>query len=184
MVDEPHLSADDAVFLLNLLEAAGVRTWLEGGWGVDALIGVESRRHGDLDVFIECHTVPIARASLAAEGFAEVPGGRPENFVMKHGSREVDIHVFEFDEAGDGIYGMADGTEWVCPAAGLAGRGTILGRDVRCFTAELQLQCHSDYELDDDDLHDLALIRREFPGAEPLPLVVRQPQQGHFRPRR
>ena len=44
------LSAGDARTLYGALSAAGVRCWVVGGWGVDALIGQRTRPHKDLDV--------------------------------------------------------------------------------------------------------------------------------------
>ena len=167
------MPAEDAIFLLELLSNAGAQTWLEGGWGVDALTGVHSRAHGDLDIFIERRALATVTAVLSAQGFVRAAGGRPENFVLKRGALEVDIHVFDLDASGNGLYSMADGTTWVCSAVGLAGRGQILGREVQCFTAALQLQCYSGYEMDENDLHDIAVLRRQFPGVQPLPLDVR-----------
>jgi hypothetical protein len=54
---------------------------------------------------------------------------------------------------------MRDGTTWPYPARGFAGRGVVNGRGVRCLTAEVQVISHSGYELDDDDVHDLRLLR-------------------------
>ncbi len=167
------MSANDAIAILNLLERAHVRSWLEGGWGVDALVGRQTRDHRDIDLFIELRQVDSVRALLAGEGFVELEGGRPANFVLSNQRLETDIHVFQLDAAGNGHYQMADGTTWVCPAAGLAGRGTIAGREVVCFTPELQLQCYSGYEFDQNDLHDIALLRETFPNAVALPLDVR-----------
>lgn len=33
------------VEILRLLEAAGIAVWLDGGWGVDALLGRQTRSH-------------------------------------------------------------------------------------------------------------------------------------------
>jgi lincosamide nucleotidyltransferase A/C/D/E len=41
--------------VLRALEAAGVRYWLEGGWGVDALAGRQTRPHRDLDIDLDIH---------------------------------------------------------------------------------------------------------------------------------
>lgn len=169
----PVLTAQDAVALYRLLTGAGIGTWLNGGWSVDALVGRQTRPHRDLDIFIESRNLGRLRTLLEGEGFAEIPGGRPENFVLRDGrGREVDVHVFELDAAGNGLYPMGGGGTWVCPAEGLTGRGTILGQEVRCFTPELELQCHSGYVLDDDDRRDIAVLREAFPGAEPLPVVT------------
>ncbi|WP_232519770.1 nucleotidyltransferase domain-containing protein [Actinosynnema pretiosum] len=43
----------DVLAVLDLAEAAGARLWIDGGWGVDALLGERTRRHGDLDVVVE-----------------------------------------------------------------------------------------------------------------------------------
>jgi lincosamide nucleotidyltransferase A/C/D/E len=173
MANRPLLPADEAVSILRLLENAGVRMWLEGGWGVDALIGRQTRDHSDLDLFIEASQVVAVRSLLSKEGYTEVPGGRPANFVLRKDTLEVDLHVFELDAAGNGLYPMSDGTTWVCPAEGLAGRGTIAGYEFLCFTPELQLQCYNGYEFDDNDLHDIAVLHETFPQAVALPLEIR-----------
>jgi lincosamide nucleotidyltransferase A/C/D/E len=173
MANETLMPAEEAVSIMRMLEDAGIRTWLEGGWGVDALVSRQTRDHGDLDLFIELGEVDAVRTLLSAEGFAEVLGGRPANFVMRDGALEVDLHVLERDADGNGLYPMSDGTTWICPAEGLSGRGTILGHEVRCFTPELQLQCYSGYDLDANDLHDIALLRETFQHATALPLEIR-----------
>src|SRR6516225_11109224 len=39
----PMMTADDVVFILDRLEAAGIATWLDGGWAVDAVLGDVTR---------------------------------------------------------------------------------------------------------------------------------------------
>jgi lincosamide nucleotidyltransferase A/C/D/E len=46
------VSADDVIEILDAFDRAGATVWLDGGWGVDALLGEERRRHDDLDVAI------------------------------------------------------------------------------------------------------------------------------------
>jgi len=50
---EPEMTADDVCGFLDLLDAQGIRIWLDGGWGVDACLGSQTRRHGDLDIVID-----------------------------------------------------------------------------------------------------------------------------------
>ena len=170
----PVMTAEDALAVYRLLNESRVVTWINGGWGVDALVGRQTRPHADLDLFVGIGHVPALRSLLGREGFEEIPGGRAANFVLRDSKRrEVDVHVFELDTDGNGLYPNADGTTWVCPAAGLCGQGTISGRQVRCFTADLQLQCYSGYELEDSDRHDIALLHDAFPLATPLPIEVR-----------
>ena len=52
------------------LEQAGVRVWLDGGWGIDALVGEQTREHDDLDCVIALSDAEIARDALAVLGFA------------------------------------------------------------------------------------------------------------------
>ena len=42
--------AHDVLEIVAGLDAAGVRVWLDGGWGVDALIRHQTRDHEDLDL--------------------------------------------------------------------------------------------------------------------------------------
>lgn len=45
-------AAADVLTVLDLADAAGARVWLDGGWGVDVLLGVQTGQHGDLDVAV------------------------------------------------------------------------------------------------------------------------------------
>jgi hypothetical protein len=47
------LDATDVLGILDQLDGAGLMVWLDGGWGVDALLGRHSRPHQDLDL-AEC----------------------------------------------------------------------------------------------------------------------------------
>jgi lincosamide nucleotidyltransferase A/C/D/E len=41
-----------------MLEEAKVTVWVDGGWGVDALLGEQTRPHKDLDIAIEEKDLP------------------------------------------------------------------------------------------------------------------------------
>ena len=43
----------DVCEILEMLSEASVKVFLDGGWGVDALIGRETRTHNDIDLFVE-----------------------------------------------------------------------------------------------------------------------------------
>ena len=43
----------DVCEILEMLSEASVKVFLDGGWGVDALIGRETRIHNDIDLFVE-----------------------------------------------------------------------------------------------------------------------------------
>src|SRR5215472_5062822 len=65
--------------LMNALDSAGVSAWVAGGWGVDALIGHQTRRHYDLDLVVADAPENLERMEqvLARDGFR--PGVREFN---------------------------------------------------------------------------------------------------------
>jgi lincosamide nucleotidyltransferase A/C/D/E len=73
--------------------------------------------------------------------------------------RRVDIHPVDFDEEGGGLQAQASGIPWRYPPEGFRGIGTVLGRRVRCLSADVQVLCHDGYELDQDDIADMRLLR-------------------------
>ncbi|HEX6737122.1 MAG TPA: aminoglycoside nucleotidyltransferase, partial [Vicinamibacteria bacterium] len=46
------MRAEEVVALYALLAERGVRVWVDGGWGVDALLGEQTRPHKDLDALV------------------------------------------------------------------------------------------------------------------------------------
>ena len=62
------MTADDVGGLLSLMDTSGIRVWLDAGWAVDACLGSQTGRHGDLDVVIEERDVPGAVAALRGRG--------------------------------------------------------------------------------------------------------------------
>jgi lincosamide nucleotidyltransferase A/C/D/E len=141
------MTADDALAVLDLLDANGVVAWLDGGWAVDAALETQRRPHDDLDLVVELSDAERVPEILARSGYVVARGSAPKSFelVDRYG-RQGDVHPVRFTPDGDGLYVMEDGEEWVYPAAGFSGEGRILGRRVRCLTPEVQMLCHTGYE--------------------------------------
>jgi lincosamide nucleotidyltransferase A/C/D/E len=158
--------------LLHLFEAEGLVVWLDGGWGVDALLGEQTRPHGDVDLVVALEDVPRLEAALARRGFGYKRGTRPTAFVLGDADGlEVDIHAVRFDEAGNGVYRMENGADWVYPASGFAGQGLVAGRPVNCLTPEIQVLCHADgYTPVEKDFADMAHLAERFGVALPARL--------------
>lgn len=157
----------DVHWFLDLVEELGREVWLDGGWGVDALVGRPTRPHRDLDIALRSVDGPVLQRALERCGFTEVDlkVRRPFNFVYAHeDGRRIDFHLFDLDSAGDGRYGD---TGEVYPALGLSGRGAIDGRPVRCIEASTAVQFRVGYEHDDGDVHDVRLLCETF--GIPLP---------------
>jgi lincosamide nucleotidyltransferase A/C/D/E len=87
------------------MDDVGVEVWLDGGWAVDACLGAQTRRHGDLDIGIEERHVPAAVGVLERRGFAPVPhdDARAWNFVLgDRAGHQVDLHVVVLGDDGHG----------------------------------------------------------------------------------
>lgn len=136
------MKASDVLELYNTLDRQGVPIWVDGGWAVDALLGRETRVHGDVDIAIEQKHVAQLRQLLTDRGYTEVKQeiARPHNFVLADDKgHEVDVHVIVIDEHGNGIYGPAENGE-MYPAASLTGNGMIANRSVKCISAEFMIK--------------------------------------------
>jgi lincosamide nucleotidyltransferase A/C/D/E len=161
------MAAGDALAVVRALEADGIAFWLDGGWGVDALLGQETRAHDDLDLVVELSDAEQVVESLRRLGYEPVAGAAPRSFVLVDSDgRQVDVHPVTFDAEGGGVYQMDDGKTWVYPAQGFTGRGTVAGEGVRCLSPEVQVRVHAGYELTDKDYRELWLLRERF-GVEP-----------------
>jgi lincosamide nucleotidyltransferase A/C/D/E len=164
------MTATDVGLVLDRLDEVGIEAWLDGGWGVDALVGEQTRPHADLDLIVRVADVPRMLGLLAADGFELVEGEIESSFVLRDGrGHELDVHPVGFDDGGDGIYRMANGDDWVYPADGFRGTGVVGRRPVRCLSADVQMLCHATgYVPGDTDFHDMRLLNARF-GTTLLP---------------
>ena len=149
--------------IVDRLEGQGIEVWLDGGWGVDALLGEQTREHDDLDLVAELrHSARIVEL-LGELGYELVAGGTPKSFVLVDAvGRQVDVHPVTFDGEGGGTYQMDDGRKWIYPAEGFSGRGNVAGRAVRCLSPAVQVLVHAGYELGEKDYRELELLRDRF----------------------
>ncbi|MFD4574564.1 nucleotidyltransferase domain-containing protein [Streptomyces sp. NPDC058417] len=168
------MTADDVLAVLGLLGRAGAEVWVEGGWGVDALVGERTREHRDLDLAHRREQEPLVLAALAAVGFTETLDQRPVRFVVTHpDGRAIDLHPLEVAPDGSAVQASFDPERpFPYPAACFV-TGVIGGVTVPCVSAEQQVFFHQGYPPQERDLHDLALLRRLLgttgPGPEPAP---------------
>ncbi|MFH8462693.1 nucleotidyltransferase domain-containing protein [Streptomyces sp. NPDC017991] len=157
------MTADDVLSVLAVLREAAVDVWVGGGWGVDALVGEETRPHRDLDLMHRKDQEQTVVAALAGAGFAETVDWRPVRFVVTdpHG-REIDLHPLAFASDGSAVQASPDPHRpFVYPAPCFVG-GTIRGTAVPCLSADQQVYFHQGYEPTDRDRHDMAQLRRVF----------------------
>ena len=161
------MDSQSLLAVIDLLETDGIEVWLDGGWGVDALLGHQTRDHDDLDLVVERDYATRIIELLGGFGYSLVAGGPPKSFVMVDTlGRQVDVHPVAFNAEGGGVYELDDGTEWVYPPQGFAGRGSVNETPVRCLSPEVQVLVHAGYELTEKDYRELYLLRERF-GVEP-----------------
>ena len=159
------MTGAEVVRIVAYLEETGIRLWLDGGWGVDALAGEETRAHGDLDAAVELDKTDLVIAALVPLGFRVEVDDRPTRLVLAASDgKRVDLHALVFDEEGNGrqIGAGPNGGDAIYPAQGLTGKGIVCGRPVPCLTPELLLRHHTGYEPTSKDRHNVRLLCEQF----------------------
>lgn len=149
-----------------MFKTAGVSPWVDGGWGVDALLGYQSRPHADLDIVIPESAVPAAREALTAAGFSVLRDWLPTALAMRHeDGREVDLHPVTPTEDGGGDQQLPPPEppfHYDAPTTGV-----ISGTQVTCVDAATQLRAHTRYEPQPEDHADVEALSIRF--CLPLP---------------
>jgi lincosamide nucleotidyltransferase A/C/D/E len=165
-------AAEDVIDILSILEAAGVQAWLDGGWGVDALLKEQTRSHADLDIVVDHQDVDLLIKVLTRHGFVIARVDSAFNAVLADArGRHVDYHVVDLQMTRT----VADGTVVYGPrglaydVGSLEGVGLVAGRTVGCCTPSFQAKSHAQgYEPDEDDYRDVLALHRRF-GTPLLP---------------
>ncbi len=171
------VTAQDAIQLYQLITAHGIRLWICGGWGVEALLGRESRPHHDLDVLMLLDDVARLRRLLARHRYrlkeyweenrwATDGAGRrvATGFVLWDASgRELDAHALHLDAEGNGIPDWEAGVDFRrLTASDLGGAGLIAGEPVVCLSAGMQMRAHDGYEIPERQLGDIEGLHEKF----------------------
>jgi lincosamide nucleotidyltransferase A/C/D/E len=158
------MNSTDVTELYIKLQQTGIDIYLDGGWGVDALLGKQTRPHEDLDIFIQEKDVFTLRGFLEKKGYKEIKLeiARPFNFVFGDATgREIDVHVFTYDDEGKVFYGPPEKNE-VYPATIFDGDGNIDGKTVKCILPEWIVNFHTGYKVRENDYKDVAALCKKY----------------------
>jgi lincosamide nucleotidyltransferase A/C/D/E len=169
------VSAQDAVRIIKQLSAARIQVWVCGGWGIDALLGRETRPHKDLDILVLLDDIVRAREMFERDGYslkelwsenlrtADSRGVETDTgFVLEDAAgRQIDLHAISLLPDG-GATPAYNGEGMTFSAEDLSGEGTIVGVPIRCLSAEMQFRGHTGYELPERQIPDLELLRERF----------------------
>jgi len=169
------VTAEEAIRIYQCLLTQGIPVWLTGGWGIDALLGEQTRPHKDLDVIMLLEDVTRMRQLLGGDGFSlkelwsenrwavDAQGVEAATALVLQdaGGREVDAHAMRLDEQGNGVPAW-EGEGFIFKSQDLAGAGRIAGVTVRCISPAAQIRCHTGYTLPEQQLRDLKLLHEKF----------------------
>ena len=176
------MEAGDVLAVLDRLESAGVRNWIDGGWGVDALIRRQTRDHEDLDLVVldaDCRRAERALAELGYLHDSAADPGLPARLVLRDGEdHQVDLHPIVRDEQGNGWQSLGNGAWGAYPADDLTAVGSVGDRRVHTLTPQLQLRHHLGYPHSETDRHDLQLLAEQFGLALPPGLIRLASEEG------
>lgn len=151
-------------WFLDLFDELGISVWIDGGWGVDALLGEQTRNHQDLDIIISWEDSSILTEALFTHGFVDIhtDDRTDRNFVMGHPSHGmIDFHVVERTEDGGAVYGPRE-LDWIISKSELDVVGYIGGREVQCLSVDYQVRSHAGYPLQDTDFADMQALHDKF----------------------
>jgi len=154
------VSKTDAKQILQFATDARIKVVLDGGWGVDALLGQETRVHNDIDLFVDKKDYHNFIQMIENKGFYEI---KMEYTTNSHtvwqdpNERIIDLHCFEYSENGRIVY---EGEYF--PAETFSGNGKIDEIEVACIEPYSQVMFHLGYEFDENDVHDVMLLCERF----------------------
>ena len=144
--------------VLDALADAQVRHWVAGGWGVDVLVGRQTREHRDLDLAVDAQDLDAATSALEGLGYVLETDWLPVRAeYVALGRGWVDLHPLRVEPSGAARQAALDAPDFVYPAEAFVA-GDLDGRRVPCLSATQQRLFHQGYEPGPKDLHDLAQL--------------------------
>lgn len=154
------IGINDACEILSWAYNNNIEIWLDGGWGVDALLGKETRQHNDIDLFVEEKNYNKFIEIIKNKGFNEIVveyTSEVHTFWSDNKLRIIDLRMFKDN---------CDGT--ICYEGEVFqknifdGVGKIGNIMVSCINAKNQVLFHLGYEFGESEIHDVKLLCKEF----------------------
>ncbi|MCK9435675.1 MAG: aminoglycoside adenylyltransferase [Proteiniphilum sp.] len=151
-----NLTNKKSLFMvLDVLEELNIRYWVDGGWGVDILIGEQTREHRDVDIDFDATFETILIDKLEGLGYQITTDWRPARVELSHPIHgHIDIHPLIISDSGDAKQADLEGG-WYHFKAEYFSEALFEGRTIPCISLEAQRLFHSGYELREVDKEDL-----------------------------
>jgi lincosamide nucleotidyltransferase A/C/D/E len=100
--DAAGMGLAEVLAVLGAVRSVGCRFWIEGGWGVDALVGQQTRPHRDVDIDIDGAFEGQVLAALGELGYVVETDWRPNRVeLVAPGRGWVDLHPLVIDDDGN-----------------------------------------------------------------------------------
>lgn len=146
----PQAKESRVIVVAELLESWGLPYWVAGGWGVDALVGRQTRPHRDLDLVVRDEDMAALTRALVTAGFRPINNGNEDHAYKMLRKRCVfeDRQGYVLDVHPVPAPGWPDDDD-------LFATGSIAGRELPCLSEKAQRASRRGYALDESDIHDL-----------------------------
>ena len=170
-LDLRDVEAAEALRIVKALTSADLAVWIDGGWGIDALLGRQTRDHDDIDLVVELDRFDDVLRIADELGYTLAENYLPTRAVLRSQSgSQIDFHPVAFDENDVGWQRGAapDGSDCEYPADGF-GLGKILDEPVPCLSPELQITHHLGYQASEKDRRDMTVLAEAFDLPLPSP---------------
>lgn len=157
------VSKDSFLMIIDILAELNIRYWIEGGWGIDVLIGNQTREHRDVDIDFDAAYENILMDRLREIGYQITTDCRPTRVELYHPIHGyIDVHPLIISETGDAKQANPEGG-WFNLEANWFSESAFEARIIPCISVEGQRLFHSGYELREIDKADLKRLNDTFP---------------------
>lgn len=151
---------ENLIEVLNLLNNLKIKYWIDGGWGVDILLGKQNREHRDIDIDFDSSFTEILLSTLKEKGYKITTDWSPVRIELYHTNLGyIDIHPLIINEDGSAKQADLNGG-WYYFEADWFSSAIFEGHTIPCISAEAQKLFHSGYELREVDKIDLKNLNR------------------------
>lgn len=158
MTKKETTSSEDFMTVIGILEQLKITYWIDGGWGIDLLVGKQTRIHRDIDVDFDAQYTEKLLAALKEYGYVVDTDWAPVRMEL-YSERlgYLDIHPFILHEDGSSKQANPEGGYFEFEAD-YFGCGIYEGKTIPCISAKGQRIFHTGYELREVDRQDLKII--------------------------
>jgi lincosamide nucleotidyltransferase A/C/D/E len=159
----PGMTASDVLGVIDTLGSHGISCWLVGGWGVDALVRRQTRKHWDVDIAIDVAERDRAVSVLEKDGFTvlleeTLPAWMPKIIILRD-SRRRRVELMPVDVPAPAACDETRPTAMQFRYTDDSfAEGMLAGRVIRCLSAPVQLLFHTGYPARNVDRRDVQVL--------------------------